>query len=129
MAQDGQSAIVKTVLAHPISALNMALLVIGGTTAFVTRDRDLQDLSKAQSENLRRFEQIDKKMTDLGSREDGRDVSVRSLIAEVDRKADAKLELIQRDVSDLKSTVRAIDTNIQWIVRSQGGNPAPGQSR
>lgn len=40
-------------------------------------------------------------------------------ISDVDRKADAKLEVIQRDVAELKGLQREMNANLNWIIQMQ----------
>lgn len=39
-------------------------------------------------------------------------------IREVREKADAKLELLARDLGEVKQSLRAISTNLEWIVKN-----------
>lgn len=39
-------------------------------------------------------------------------------IREVREKADAKLELMARDLGEVKQSLRAISTNLEWIVKN-----------
>lgn len=48
------------------------------------------------------------------------DARIRSEIREVREKADAKLELLTRDMSEVRSALKGISTNIDWIVRQSG---------
>lgn len=48
------------------------------------------------------------------------DAMIRAEMREVREKADAKLELLSRDVGDMKASLREIGTNISWIVRQSG---------
>lgn len=41
-------------------------------------------------------------------------------IREVREKADAKLELMARDLGEVKQSLRAISTNLEWIVKNSG---------
>jgi len=48
------------------------------------------------------------------------DEAMNAKIRSVSDKADAKLELLSRDVGDMKASLREIGTNISWIVRQSG---------
>ncbi|MFC3638246.1 hypothetical protein ACFONL_12830 [Camelimonas fluminis] len=48
------------------------------------------------------------------------DAVIRAEIREVREKADAKLELLTRDMGEVRSSLKGISTNIEWIVRQSG---------
>ncbi|GHE74598.1 hypothetical protein GCM10019059_37640 [Camelimonas fluminis] len=48
------------------------------------------------------------------------DARIRAEIREVREKADAKLEMLTRDMSEVRSALKGISTNIDWIVRQSG---------
>lgn len=49
------------------------------------------------------------------------DETMEGKIRVVGEKADAKLELLARDVGEMKVSLKGIGTNLDWIVRQNGG--------
>lgn len=48
------------------------------------------------------------------------DIQLKAEIREVREKGDAKLEIMARDMGEMKLSLRAISTNIEWIVKQSG---------
>jgi len=103
--------------------LTLVMLLGGGYGLYygIALRLDLQDATN------RRQMEIDAEQTkriEEGQRSRREDMQrLEAQMRAVEQKADAKLEILQRDIADVKGTLREVNANIQWIVRQQGGTP------
>ena len=103
--------------------LTLVTLLVGGTTFYSTiiSRLDRQEVINAAQSKV---DADQTRMIEDGKRERREEMArVEAAIKAVDAKADAKLEVLQRDMSDVKGTLREVNANLQWIVRQQGGSP------
>lgn len=104
--------------------LTLVMLLIGGSTLYYTivGRIDRQEMINAAQTKT---DADQTKMIEDGKRERREEMAkIEASIKSVDQKADAKLELLSRDMSDVKGTMREMNANLQWIVRQQGGTPS-----
>jgi len=103
--------------------LTLVMLLGGGYGLYygIALRLDLQDAT-----NSRQME-IDAEQTkriEDGQRSRREDMQrLEAQMRAVEQKEDTKLEILQRDIADVKGTLREVNANIQWIVRQQGGTP------
>lgn len=111
-------------LKQPVSLINMAMIIIAGSGlyfAIIGRLDRQEMINQAQA----RVDADQTQKIEEGRRERREELAkVEAAIKAVDQKADAKLELIQRDVGEIRGALREMNANLQWIVRQQGGPPS-----
>ena len=110
-------------LKQPVSLVNLGMMIIGGVSlyfAIINRlDRQEQinlQQTRIDAEQTRAIEEGKQTRREEMMRMDAQ-------MRAVEQKADAKLEALARDLSELKGDSREIKANLQWLIRAQGGAP------
>ena len=71
----------------------------------------IQNNDKRRAEDIAKLQEVDKEL--------------KAEISTVRDRADAKLEILTRDMGEVKSSLRAINTNLEWIIRNAPRNGQP----
>lgn len=90
--EKGVSSILNTAWRHPISAINLVMLLIGGTGFYHSIQGRLDQQERVN-------------------------VQLRKEIDDIKNKAETKFDQIQADMSELKAGIRGVDASLQFLIR------------
>ena len=97
--------VIRLVAENPISALNAAMILIGGGVVWATNESRVAAVELRIANVERSLEQAGKTAADAGD------------------KTSARIEAITRDVGDVKITVRGIEAAVQFLVQQERRRP------
>lgn len=100
--EEGAKALMVTAYKHPTVTLSVvAGLVSGavvGTIAWITVQRDVSDISKATIEQKAAI------------------IEMQNRINDVERRSSDKMDLVQRDIGEVKASIRGIEGMLKLMV-------------
>lgn len=108
MADDeGGARLLGAMAKNPISAINLAAMIVLGSFVWFQSRADLDRLAE-------RAARADAAVAQLSGR-----------VERVEQETTTKLDAVKADIADIKATLRGVQTSLEFIVRQSGADRKP----